>query len=234
MLFARVPVPGRVKTRLADHLGGRGACALYGAFLEDAARIYRRDAEWDPVLLADPDPDDAAIAGIFSDGWRRRPQAAGALGERLTEGFRHELSRGASAAAAVGADHPSLRLARVREMFAALGRDADAVVIPAQDGGYCAIGVRASVGTRVAELFRGIPWSTGRVLEETVARFEDAGLTWRALPSAYDVDLPEDVDRLRAELDARDPTEEDYPAATARALALAAVPRRRDAPAVPA
>ena len=86
---------------------------------------------------------------------------------------------------------------------------------------------------RVAELFRGIPWSTGRVLEETIARFEAARLTWRALPSAYDVDLPEDVDRLRADLDARDPSEEDYPAATARALALTGEPRR-EAPAVSA
>jgi len=234
MLFARVPVAGRVKTRLAERLGGRGACALYRAFLEDAARIYRRAAEWDPVLLADPDPEDPAIAGIFRDGWRRRPQAAGGLGERLTEAFQHELTHGVSAAVVVGADHPSLRLARVREMFAALGRDADAVVIPAEDGGYCAIGVSAGVGIGLAELFRGIPWSTERVLEETVARFEDARLTWRALPAAYDVDLPEDVDRLRAELDARDPSEEDYPAATSRALALAAAPRRPEAPAVSA
>ena len=115
-------------------------------------------------------------------------------------------------------------------MFAVLGRDADVVLIPAEDGGYCAIGARE--GVHVAEIFRGISWSTNRVLEETIARVVATGFTWRALPSAYDVDLPEDVDRLRGDLDARDPSEEDYPAATARALAAAS--QRREAPAVPA
>jgi rSAM/selenodomain-associated transferase 1 len=225
MLFARVPRPGHVKTRLSAGLGEQGACALYGAFLEDAARIYRGDgaAGWAPVLLADPDPEDPAIGSIFDRGWRPRRQAAGGLGERLAEAFAHERALGAPAAAAVGSDHPALPLASLRQLFASLALEgagrADAVVVPAEDGGYCAIGLAASAPL---DVFEGIPWSTPRVLEETVARFERLGLRWRALAPAYDVDVPEDVERLRRDLAVRDPREDDFPSATARVLAATA------------
>lgn len=219
MLFARAPVPGRVKTRLAAVLGDDAACALYRAFLDDAARIYGRAAEWSPVLLADPDPDDPALADAFGSGWRRRPQSGSGLGERLADAFAHERALGAPAAAAVGSDHPALPLAALRAVFASLagtGSDrADAVVVPAEDGGYCAIGLAAETPL---EVFAEIPWSTARVLDATVARFERLGLRWRALAPAYDVDRPDDVSRLRRDLDARDPRDEDFPAATARVL----------------
>jgi rSAM/selenodomain-associated transferase 1 len=219
MLFARAPVPGRVKTRLAAGLGEAAACALYRAFLEDAGRIYGRPGGWAPVLLADPDPGDPAIAAAFDARWRRRPQASGGLGERLAEAFAHERDLGAPAAAAVGSDHPALPLASLREVFASLARPgsegSDAAVVPAEDGGYCAIGLAASTPL---EVFAEIPWSTARVLDATIERFERLGLSWRALAPAYDVDRPEDVRRLRRDLAARDPRDEDFPTATARVL----------------
>lgn len=99
-----------------------------------------------------------------------------------------------------------------------------AALVPAEDGGYCAIGLASRVP--VAEVFREIPWSTDAVLSATLHRLEDARLPHRVLEAAYDVDLPEDVDRLRRDLAGRDPDAEDFPAATARALAaLAAGPR---------
>ena len=60
LLFARSPVPGRVKTRLMDAGAGalspQQACDLYRAFLEDASRLYGRGTAWDSVLCADPGP----------------------------------------------------------------------------------------------------------------------------------------------------------------------------------
>jgi glycosyltransferase A (GT-A) superfamily protein (DUF2064 family) len=64
-----------------------------------------------------------------------------------------------------------------------------------------------------------VPWSTDAVLEITRRRLAAEGVRLTLLPPAYDVDRPEDVDRLRRDLARRDPEEPDFPRATARALA---------------
>lgn len=217
LLFARAPVAGRVKTRLAPALGAEAAGSLYRAFLEDAARAYRGRGRWDSVLCAEGDPSDPELSAIFAGEWRRRRQAEGDLGRRLSEAFDTEFRDGAFACAAVGSDHPSLPSSRLSELFAALRDGFQAAVVPAEDGGYCAIGLRADVSP--AAIFTGIAWSTAEVLRQTLRRLDDSGLRYRLLEPGYDVDRPEDLARLRRDLASRNPDAEDYPAATARALA---------------
>ena len=218
ILFARVPALGRVKTRLVPRLTEPGALRLYRAFLEDASRIYAGRGEWDAVLAAEPDPEALSLAEIFpAPEWRREAQGEGDLGERLTAAFSREFGRGAAAAVAVGSDHPALSRASVAEALArALAGEACAAV-PADDGGYCAIAMPS--GSPFREVFRNVPWSTGEVLEVTRARLSARGLGLSLLPAGWDVDRPEDVDRLRRELALRDPSAADFPTATALALA---------------
>ncbi len=206
-----------MKTRLEPRLGREGAAALYGAFLEDAGRIYLQPGCWASFLYAEPDPAHPLFDAAFPAAWGRERQTPGDLGGRLAAAFGREFLRGAPAAVAVGADHPALRLSSVREAFAALAAGADAAIIPAEDGGYCAIGLRA--GVPVADVFRGMPWSTEALLSRTLDRLAAAGLSWRVLSTGYDVDRPEDLDRLRRDLGGRDPDAPDHPAATARVLA---------------
>lgn len=216
LLFARTPAPGRVKTRLVPPLSEREALALYLAFLEDAAAIYAAPALWQAVLEAEPDPDDPALAALFRDPWKRHRQAAGGLGERLAASFEREFSEGAPAAVAVGSDHPALERRLVEEAFHRLAAGAAAAVIPAEDGGYCAIGLRT--GTPVREVFSGIAWSSPSVLAATRERLAALGLAAAILEPAYDVDRPEDLARLKRDLERRDPAGRDYPRATALTL----------------
>ena len=217
ILFARAPVLGTVKTRLVARLTEPGALALYSAFLDDASRVYGRSPEWTSVLAAEPDPEDPALASLFPPPWRREAQGRGDLGQRLSTAFAREFLRGAPAAVAVGSDHPALSRAFLIEMLARLSRDAPASAIPADDGGYCAIAFSAAAPFR--EALRDVPWSTDAVLEITHRRLAAEGVRLTLLPPAYDVDRPEDVDRLRRDLARRDPEEPDFPRATARALA---------------
>ncbi|MEP6801062.1 MAG: TIGR04282 family arsenosugar biosynthesis glycosyltransferase [Acidobacteriota bacterium] len=216
VLFARVPVAGRVKTRLAPRLTNEGALRLYRAFLEDAARLYGAFPAWEPVLAAEPDRDAPELAALFPAPWRRESQHAGGLGERLAAAFSREFALGAPAAVAVGSDHPALFRQTVAD---ALDRVASggAAAIPAEDGGYCAIAFSAD--SPWEEALREIPWSTDAVLETTRLRLAACGVELSMLPSGYDVDRPDDLDRLRRDLSARDPQSPDFPAATARALA---------------
>ncbi len=207
---------GEVKTRLAPLLTEQGAARLYRAFLEDAARAYLAPGGWDAVLAADPDAEDPVFVELFGAPWRRRTQAPGDLGVRLVSAFEREFSGGAPRVLAVGSDHPALPRRLLEEAFGLLARGHDAVVIPAEDGGYCAIGL--TPGASLREVFRDIPWSSSSVLEVTLERIRSVGLRPAVLPSAYDVDRPEDIGRLRRDLAARDPAAPDYPRATARVL----------------
>jgi len=216
LLFARTPKPGKVKTRLVPPLSEPEALNLYLAFLEDAAAIYMEPGRWGCALEAEPDPDDPALATLFPAPWRRQKQAPGDLGERLAAAFEREFSRGAPFAVAVGSDHPALEKRQIEETFTRLSLGSEATVIPAEDGGYCAIGLAAGIPVR--QVFSEIPWSTSFVLSATRKRFASLGLEAAVLEPAYDVDRPEDLDRLRRDLARRDSRGPDYPRATARLL----------------
>jgi rSAM/selenodomain-associated transferase 1 len=217
VLFARSPAPGTVKTRLVPPLSAEEAARLYRAFLEDAARAYVFPGRWECVLDAHPEPDTPALSALFGSPWRREKQGAGGLGERLAAAFEREFSRGAPAVVAVGSDHPALSRRLLAECFGALVEGFDASVVPAEDGGYCAIGLAPHVPVR--RVFDGVPWSSPSVLEATRERMRAAGLRLAELETAYDVDRPEDLRRLRLDLASRDPESPDYPRATARAMA---------------
>ena len=214
VLFARAPVPGEVKTRLAESLGATGAARLYRAFLEDAARVYAAGS-WTPVLYAESDPD--LLSDLFPPPWRREAQAFADLGGRLNAAFRAEQFRGAPTVAAVGSDHPALPLAALTELVAAVAGGVDVALIPARDGGYCAIALSSRIDPEA--IFDEIPWSSARTLERTVARVRARRLSLLMLDPSYDVDRPEDLDLLRRDLARRDPTEEDFPRSTAAVLA---------------
>ncbi len=228
LLFARAPEPGRVKTRLSDALSAVEASELYRAFLRDAARLYAGRGAWRTVLCADPDPEDSGLSAIFPEPWQRRAQGPGDLGDRLRRAFEDAFAAGAPSAAAVGADHPTLPVGRLEEVFAALEKN-DAAVVPAEDGGYCAIGLSAGAVFALGDVFRDVPWSTDAVLATTLVRMREAGLSCRRLESSYDVDRPEDLERLRRDLSVRDPGGEGFPLATAECLAALADPGKRGA-----
>ena len=100
--------------------------------------------------------------------------------------------RSADAVVLIGTDCPVLRAADLRAAERALVDGADAVLSPAEDGGYALIGAR-----RVSRrLFEDIAWSTPRVYAQTVEKLR--GHRWRALRTVWDVDRPEDLERLRS------------------------------------
>jgi rSAM/selenodomain-associated transferase 1 len=221
ILFARAPVAGSVKTRLAAVLAPEGAARLYRAFLEDAARVYALPA-WTAVVYADPDPEEASLAAIFEPPWRREAQSPGNLGSRLAAAFDAERSGGASVVLAVGSDHPALPRRAIQDLFEAVEGGEEVALIPAQDGGYCAIALAERA--LPSAVFRDIPWSSERTLAVTVARARQAGLRVALSEPAYDVDRPEDLRTLARDLARRNPNDDDYPRATARALADFPVP----------
>jgi len=188
--MARYPEPGRVKTRLARVLGAAAAAELYRAFVLDLAdRLVGLPY---PVTWAIDPP--AAPFATLVPGARCRAQGEGDLGARMARSFAVEFAAGPGPVAIIGADAPHLPADALTETAVALGREADVVLGPAEDGGYYLIGLARPTPA----LFTGIPWSTSAVLAATVASAEAAGLRTHLLPRSFDVDEPGDIARLAA------------------------------------
>lgn len=197
MVFGKRPCAGRTKTRLAPALGPEGAAELYRAFLDDVLASARSvPGAVVELWIAGPDP--GPLADRYGDVPLRR-QSGDDLGERLEGAFEAAFAEGAERAVVVGSDHPTLPADHLALAFETLDR-ATAVVGPTPDGGYWALGLRAGAWPDGRGLFRDIPWSTGRVLEATRRRAGELGMELRDLPAWYDVDVPEELHRMRRDL----------------------------------
>ncbi|HET7453060.1 MAG TPA: TIGR04282 family arsenosugar biosynthesis glycosyltransferase [Thermoanaerobaculia bacterium] len=218
LLFAKLPEPGKVKTRLARAIGTEGAARIAEAFLLDAAAHWSAIPACAPIVAAD-DPDHPFWRTAFPPPWRIEPQGEGDLGARLARAFARELAR-FDRVAAIGADHPALPAAAVARFF----RE-ESAVWPARDGGYAAILLSRAAAARLAmggipgaHLFEAISWSTPQVLAQTLARAAARGVALAELPETGDVDEAGDLDDLERELASRDPESPDFPRRTWEAL----------------
>lgn len=184
LVFLKYPEPGRVKTRLARAVGEATAARMYRAMAEHLVGKLT-----DPVVCYDPDwPLEA-----YRDWLGERPyraQEGRDLGERIAGALEKATPSRGHRAVLVGTDSPQLDQATIDRALAALD-ESQAVLGPCYDGGYYLIGVR----DRVPDLFTGIPWSTERVLELTLARARRENVSVGLLEKEYDVDSYDDLQR---------------------------------------
>ena len=194
MVFAKAPTPGRVKTRLVPALGEAGAAQLQRQLVERTLRTALA-AKLGPVeLWCSPETNDAFLADCGRQyGVRLRGQGEGDLGMRMARALQHVLAQG-STGLLIGSDCPALTAEYLREAAAALAGGSDAVLGPAEDGGYVLIGMARSPAP---QLFDGIVWGTATVMQETRTRLERLNWRWRELAMLWDVDRLPDLQRLR-------------------------------------
>lgn len=193
--FAKRPVPGRVKTRLARTEGPREAARIYRLLAEAVHAVLRAAqarGEADVVVCLPPE-DLAQDAGDWLPGARHRwSQGAGDLGQRLARGF--EMGMAAyDHVFAVGTDVVGLDAHVLSRARAAL-TEADVVLAPTPDGGYGLIGLRReSARAHLGALFGDMPWSTARVTAITRGRARAVGLTVHEIEGLRDVDVAADL-----------------------------------------
>lgn len=202
MVFAKAPQPGRVKTRLAPLLGETGAARLHARLVGRAVRTAKAARLGPAELHCAPHTRHPFFASLARrHGLRLRAQGPGGLGERMLRAFARTL-REFDSVLLIGSDCPALRASDLRAAARALERGADAVLSPAQDGGYALIGLRRPSKA----LFAGIDWGGPKVLDQSRSRLRRLRWKWKELRTVWDVDRPEDVARLkRSRLLARAP-----------------------------
>ncbi len=199
VMFAKVPRPGAVKTRLVPPLSYDQAASLARAFIEDTSTALvtaARAVGGEPVTFYTPHDGEAEMRALLAHGVRPYAQSGRDLGERLTAAYRQLAEAGRESVCFVGADSPTLPHGCIVNAFTALHAGSDVVLGPATDGGCYLIGLRnAHVG-----VFAGIDWSTERVFAQMRRRTAALGLAITVLQSWYDVDDAASLWRLREEL----------------------------------
>jgi hypothetical protein len=189
-VFAKPPRAGDAKTRLAPAVGAEGAAALARAFITDTWATVTR-LPWARPVLASTGP---WPEGLLPDPVEVWQQGEGDLGARLERIFRRGLEV-CPAAMALGADSPGLPLAYLEAAHSALA-NADAVFGLSDDGGFYLLALRRLPVGALANL----PWSQPETRERTEERLKSLGLTVAHVEPFFDVDVPADLERLRAEL----------------------------------
>lgn len=213
-IAAKAPRMGLAKTRLGQAIGHEAAVALYRAFLCDLAARFAQA----PFALGwYVTPADAwhDIAPLF-ERTARAPQvlvqADGDWTERQRTLFRTAAERGEDRIILIASDSPQITVEIVTSAFRALDRH-DIVFGPVADGGYYLIGMRGW-----HDILHGIPMSTGTVLQDLIARVDQANLTVGLVETMFDIDEIGDLAELHRLAAARDDLR-----ATRTALALIGV-----------
>jgi hypothetical protein len=178
-ILAKAPIPGFAKTRLIPALGAEGAAAFQQSLTARAVETACAAATGPVTLWAAPDPTHAAFAALATRGVALERQLDGDLGRRMLTA----LAAASGPALVIGTDCPALSADDLRTAAEVLRRGVDVVV--------CARRPEDA-------LFADMTWSTPQVMDETRRRLRQAGLTWQEPVTLWDVDRPEDLDRLRA------------------------------------
>ncbi|MGI5521514.1 TIGR04282 family arsenosugar biosynthesis glycosyltransferase [Micromonospora sp. CA-259024] len=188
LVVAKAPVPGLAKTRLCPPANPTQAARVAAAALLDTLGAVNATASTIPVLAYTgrfADAEDGAELAAALDGWHLVPQRGDTFADRLTNAH-------ADAGAAfpgrpvlqIGMDTPQIRPAVLTAALGSLA-ERDAVLGPAVDGGWWAVGLRDPA---YASVLRGVPMSTGETSRHTLAGLRGRGLHPAILPVLRDVD----------------------------------------------
>lgn len=192
MVFAKAPVPGNTKTRLIPVLGAGMATRLYELLLGRTLETAFNSAVGPLQLWCTPDPEHPVLRDAASRySAELKIQQGNSLGTRMENAFCECLSAGGRGLL-IGCDCPELCVRDLSCCASWLAEGVDAVLGPAEDGGYYLVGLAAEA----PGLFADMAWGTPEVLDITRNRLRRMGLRWRELPRRWDVDRPEDLTRL--------------------------------------
>lgn len=190
-MFTKAPVAGDVKTRLIPAVGAEGAASLHHELVVHTLANLARQSFLPVTLCCSPCTDHSFFAQLercFNID--RVLQQGDDLGARMAYAVQASLRQG-EWPILVGTDCPALDSDMLEAAYLALVNGKEVVLAPAEDGGYALLGVKHYDG----RLFDAISWGTGAVLEQTLNALDELRRDTLLLPTVWDVDRPEDIQR---------------------------------------
>ncbi len=198
VVFAKDPIPGRVKTRLTPRITPDEAAKLYKAFVLDIVNNVRKleRNRIDNVTVAyTPVDAEMVFRKLVDHPVNFLPQKGDNLGERMRNAFNQSFAEGAKRVVIIGTDSPTLPTSYIQKAFDVL-KKVPVVIGPTFDGGYYLLGL----SKQNDNIFDDVEWSTSRVFKQTLTRIKSLNMQVYVLPPWYDVDTPEDLEFLKSHL----------------------------------
>lgn len=195
IVFAKVPKPNQVKTRLSTLITPEESADLYEAFLKDALDHYLTLGV-DVRLYFGPSED--AIPEVLQPvGLTVHRQKGNDLGARMAAAFAETFVAGYQQAVIIGTDHPTLPEAFIKHAFEVLEAPKSISIGPSEDGGYYLLGMNSFY----PQVFQNMTYSHDQVFVQTLERVKTTDAEIHIMPSWYDVDDPDTLVRLAGDLE---------------------------------
>ena len=182
IVFARKPVLGKVKTRLAATIGEIRALEIYKKLLIHTKAVAKEASCESFAFLTEIDKDD------FWEEFSCQIQSGETLGDRMQEAFSLLFDKGFHHCIIIGSDCPSLKKEIINNAFDKLKIN-DIVIGAAEDGGYYLLGMK----NLHSLLFKNKKWSTESVFKQTLIDINQLGLTYHTMPILNDLDEEKDI-----------------------------------------
>jgi rSAM/selenodomain-associated transferase 1 len=179
IVFSKVPIEGKVKTRIAKYLGDRKALEIHQKLFANTLAVCTA-AKYPYTIYLSEKPKEQYPKNF-------KLQKGKDLGEKMFNAFATEL-RSYDKVCLIGSDCLELTVDDLDRAFQQL-ETSDIVFGPANDGGYYLVGMK----TLIAEIFHNILWSSSTVLSETIKKCTAHDHTYNLLQTHNDIDRPEDI-----------------------------------------
>jgi rSAM/selenodomain-associated transferase 1 len=183
IIFVRNPELGKVKTRLAKTIGDASALVIYKLLLNHTETTVHNlncdKAIYYSEEIKDKDIWDASI-------YQKHLQKGSDLGERMQNAFVQAFDNNYDKVVIVGSDLYDLRPSHIEKAFDRLDQN-DAVIGPAEDGGYYLMGLKELN----APVFLNKSWGTSTVFEDTLGDLKYKNV--HLLEKLNDIDTFEDL-----------------------------------------
>ncbi|MBV2107986.1 MAG: TIGR04282 family arsenosugar biosynthesis glycosyltransferase [Candidatus Thiodiazotropha sp. (ex Ctena orbiculata)] len=195
LIFAKAPIEGLVKTRLIPVIGEEAVTRLYNRLLVRVVDWICTQTPYAVELWVTPDREHPIWPRLAAQyDLSIQLQRGTDLGERMGSAAALALARHRHVAL-LGVDCPVLAAHHLHQAFDWLSDGDDAVLGPAEDGGYVLLGLNRYH----RRLFEGHNWGGGDVAASTREALSALGWRWRELPELWDLDRPQDLQRLQLE-----------------------------------
>jgi rSAM/selenodomain-associated transferase 1 len=199
LVVAKAPVAGFAKTRLASTVGARMAAQLAASALLDTVDSALAVPGATVACALTGDLTEAERAGEVTEAFRSCvvfPQRGTDFADRLANAHTDVAARfPGTPVLQVGMDTPQVRPSLLTAALAKL-EEADAVLGPAVDGGWWALGLRDPSD---AHVLRTVPMSQPNTGALTLAALRANGLSVSPLPALSDVDTMVDAVQVAAQ-----------------------------------
>jgi rSAM/selenodomain-associated transferase 1 len=191
LVFARPPENGRVKTRLAKTIGNKHALEVYIDLLKHTVAMVCSSSLAKVEICVAGNIDHA----IFNELVQKydvelTTQSGNDLGDRMYNAISAALNH-FSYCVIIGSDCPVMSADYIDQAFASLKSGFDAVIGPAEDGGYVLLAAKKVEQSWFAD----IEWGSQHVHRQTLMKMQDGAVQVAQLDVLWDIDTFSDFRR---------------------------------------